>query len=238
MEISLKFFQKLPSTYIFFFIKFVKIVFDTYLNFIKFSNNSKIFWKASTKFQVFCKIYTNSFIIYLRFLKFSQLFQDFLEVYPNIPLIFFFKISTKITQNKYLFLIFAVSSRQFLSALLIFSQVSCKFPKSFFKDLLRVSIKLQLKYICTSGEANDECTNHIFVSSFVASFASSLVVLAFEAVFEYESKGTNGENSSSLMCTNMWMSIHMCKQFIRTVIEAYEYLCKWQGEARARIMRY
>ncbi len=46
----LKFFQKLPSAYIFRnctnslkFVKFVKIVFDSYLNFIKFSNISKIF---------------------------------------------------------------------------------------------------------------------------------------------------------------------------------------------------
>ncbi len=41
-------------------------------------------------------------------------------------------------------------------------------------------------HIRTSGEANDECTNHIFASPFV--------VLALEKVFEHESKGTNGEN--------------------------------------------
>ncbi len=72
----LKFFQKPHSAYIFInctnlskFVKFLKIVFDTYLNFIKLSNISKIFWMASTKFKVFCicKIYTNSFRIYPSF---------------------------------------------------------------------------------------------------------------------------------------------------------------------------
>ncbi len=48
------------SLYFYNLYKFIKIVFDTYLNFIKLSNISKTFWKASTKFQqVFCKIYTN-----------------------------------------------------------------------------------------------------------------------------------------------------------------------------------
>ncbi len=53
----LKFFQKLYSAHIFInctnlskFVKFVKIVFDTYLNFIKLSNISKIFWQARIKF--------------------------------------------------------------------------------------------------------------------------------------------------------------------------------------------
>ncbi len=53
----LKFFQKLFSAYIFInctnlskFIKFVKIVLNAYSNFIKLSNITKIFWKASTKF--------------------------------------------------------------------------------------------------------------------------------------------------------------------------------------------
>ncbi len=52
-----KFFQKLPSIYIFIkctnlskFVNFVKIVFDTYLNFLKLSNISKIFWQASKNF--------------------------------------------------------------------------------------------------------------------------------------------------------------------------------------------
>ncbi len=35
----------------------------------------------------------------------------------------------------------------------------------------------------TNSEANDERTNHIFVSSFVASFALPFVALALEAVF-------------------------------------------------------
>ncbi len=57
----LKFFQKLLSAYIFInctnlskFVKFVKIVFNAYLNFIKLSNISEIFWQSRTKFSVFC----------------------------------------------------------------------------------------------------------------------------------------------------------------------------------------
>ncbi len=87
-------------------------------------------------------------------------------------------------------------------------------------------------HIHTSGEANGECTNHIFASSFVASFASPFVALALESVFEHESKGTNGENGSFVLtCTNMWMFVHMCKQFIHTETEAYECSCKWRGKA-------
>ncbi len=59
----LKFFQKLPSAYIFInctnLSTFVEIIFDTHLNFIRLSNTSQTFCKISTKFQyVFCKIYT------------------------------------------------------------------------------------------------------------------------------------------------------------------------------------
>ncbi len=42
--------------------------------------------------------------------------------------------------------------------------------------------------IRASGEASDECTNHIFASSFVAPFASPFVVLALEAVFRTRAK--------------------------------------------------
>ncbi len=63
-------------------------------------------------------------------------------------------------------------------------------------------------HIHTSGaansEANDERTNHIFASSFIATFAPPFVELALEAVFQHKSKGTNGENSLfALTCTNM-----------------------------------
>ncbi len=51
----LKFFQKLPSVYIFInwinLWKFVIITSNTYLNFIELSNTSAIFWKASIKFE-------------------------------------------------------------------------------------------------------------------------------------------------------------------------------------------
>ncbi len=94
-------------------------------------------------------------------------------------------------------------------------------------------------HIRTSGEANseanNECTNHIFASSFVASFTSLFVVIALEVVFEHESKGTNGENGSFVLtCTNMWIFIHIWKQFIRTETETYTCSCKWRGEAQVR----
>ncbi len=48
-------------------------------------------------------------------------------------------------------------------------------------------------HICASGaansEANDERTNHIFASSFIASFASPFVALALEAVYRTRVKG-------------------------------------------------
>ncbi len=97
-------------------------------------------------------------------------------------------------------------------------------------------------HIRASGEANSEAnherTNHIFVSSFIASFASPFVVLALKAVFQHESKGTNGENGSfALTCTNMWMFWRMSKHFICIETEAYECLRKWRGEARARMCK-
>ncbi len=100
------------------------------------SNISKIFWKASTKFQsVFCKIYTH-FIHNL-----PEFLENFLKDYQN-----FFKISTNISQNEYFFLIYVPFSRQFPSPLLAFYHVSSKFLKFFFEDLLKVSVKLQLKF--------------------------------------------------------------------------------------------
>ncbi len=62
-------------------------------------------------------------------------------------------------------------------------------------------------HICASDEVNskvnDEHTNHIIASWFVA--------LALEAVFQHESKTMNGENGLfALMCTNMWM-FHACE---------------------------
>ncbi len=62
------------------------------MNFIKLSNISKTFWKASTKFQqVFCKIYTYFVHNLIKFLNFFFNFQNFCEVFPNIPQIFFSK---------------------------------------------------------------------------------------------------------------------------------------------------
>ncbi len=112
MNQYVKFFQKLPSAHIFIyctnltnFVKFVKIIFDTYSNFIKLSKISKIFWQESTKFQVFCicKVYTNSFIIYQSFLNIFSMILKFPQSFSKWFSNFVFKISTNITQNKYLF---------------------------------------------------------------------------------------------------------------------------------------
>ncbi len=54
----------------------------------------------------------------------------------------------------------------------------------------------------------DECTNHIFALSFVASFVSPFVAFALEAVFQHESKGTNGENS--LIRINVYEHVNVC----------------------------
>ncbi len=98
----LHFFRKMLSAHIFInctslskFVKFVKIVSDTYLNFIKLSNISKIFWQASTKFWVFyiCKVYTNSFIIFQiswnifsMILKFPRNFSKYSSIFfSNFP---------------------------------------------------------------------------------------------------------------------------------------------------------
>ncbi len=139
----LKFFQKLPSAHIFInctnlskFVKLVKIVFDSYLNFIKLANISKIFGQARAKFKFFCicKVYTNSFIIYRSFLNMFSMILKFPRSFPEYSSNFFF-ISTNITQNEYLFLIFAVLSRQFLNPLLTFCQVFGQIPQFFFSKI-------------------------------------------------------------------------------------------------------
>ncbi len=89
------FFQKLPLSYIFInctdLWKFVIIVFNNYLNFIKLSNTSTIFWKTNLKFKYFfCKIYVDFIHNLPKFLKnFLKDFQNFPELFPNIPLFFF-----------------------------------------------------------------------------------------------------------------------------------------------------
>ncbi len=66
------------------------IAFDAYLNFFKISNISKIYPEPSIKFQeVFCKICTNIIHDLPRGLKnFFKDFQNFRQIFPNIPLIF------------------------------------------------------------------------------------------------------------------------------------------------------
>ncbi len=108
-EISLNFFKNYPQLIFLYvnrtnlskFVKFVKIIFDTYLNFIKLWSISKIFSQASTKFLVFCicKVYRNSFIIYPSFLNIFLTILKFPRSFSKYSSIFFFKTSTSVTQN-------------------------------------------------------------------------------------------------------------------------------------------
>ncbi len=78
----LKFFQKLSSAYIFInctnLSKFVKIVFDTYLNFIKLS-----IFKVQNVNNFFVKLTQILCIIYTSFLKISQWFLKFPRSFPK-----------------------------------------------------------------------------------------------------------------------------------------------------------
>ncbi len=118
--------------------KFVVIVFNTYWNFIKLSNTSTIFWKASIKFEyIFCKIYTN-FIHKLP--KFLKNFQNFLEFFPNISLIFFQnfnKYYSKLVLFKFLLYFFHSSPFLYRHFIEFFFLQNFQF---FFNDLLKVSI--------------------------------------------------------------------------------------------------
>ncbi len=137
-----RFFEKLLSAYIFInctnLWKFVIIVFNTYLNFIKLSNTSTIIWEASIKFkQVFCKFYTNFIHNSPNFLK------NFNKFFHNIPLIFFQNFNKYYSKVFKFLCIFWTVSQSFVDILSIFF----KFLKFFFRDLLKVSIKLQLKFV-------------------------------------------------------------------------------------------
>ncbi len=85
-------------------------------------------------------------------------------------------------------------------------------------------------HIRASSEANDECTNHIFASSFVSPF----MVLALEVIFQTRVKD---DEWWFTLCTNMWMFVCIWKQLFCTEIEAYECSCKWQGEAQAQMCK-
>ncbi len=77
---------------------------------------------------------------------FSQWFWSFLEVFLIITLIFFQNFN-KYYSKLILFLIFTAFSRQFLSSLLTFYKFFATSSNFIFKDLLGVSIKLQLKFV-------------------------------------------------------------------------------------------
>ncbi len=66
----------------------------------------------------------------------------------RIFLKFVFKISTIITQNNYFFLIFVEFSWQFLSLLLTFYQIFCKFPNFFrrFTCIDKVTVEIFLNF--------------------------------------------------------------------------------------------
>ncbi len=87
------------------------------------------------------KIYINFIHNLLEFLtNFIIDFQNFRAVFPNIPLTVF-RNYNKYYLKLILLLIFAIPQ-----SLITFYQFFCEFLKLFFNDLLRVSIKLQLKF--------------------------------------------------------------------------------------------
>ncbi len=89
--------------------------------------------------------------------------------------------------------------------------------------------------ICVSGEANDVCTNHMFASSFVASFASPFVALVLEAVFQTRVKGDEWRFA---LCVHSCECSYACEiSFFHTDTQVYECLCKWRGEAWARMCK-
>ncbi len=79
---------------------------------------------------------------------------------------------------------------------------------------------MPLLYICASGEANHESTNYLFASSFV------VIRLAIRAHSRIGFLNTvKGDELWFTLYVNMWMFVHMWKQFIRIQKEAYECLC-------------
>ncbi len=147
----LTFFQKLPSAYIFVnrtnSWKFVIIVFNTYLNFIKLSNTSTIIWKVSIEFeQVFCKIYTNFIHNLPNFLKnFLHDFQNFNKFFQNIPLIFFSKFLQLLLKSntflKFSFFFWTVS-QSFVDILSIFLQIPQIFFHRFTQSLNKITSEI------------------------------------------------------------------------------------------------
>ncbi len=80
-----------------------------------------------------------------------------------------------------------------LQELVIYFEQSAEDPVKYNK-IAKFSLWMQIHavmphlHIRANGEAKDEQTNHIFTSSFVASFASPFVALALEAVFRTQVK--------------------------------------------------
>ncbi len=108
----LKFFQKLPSAYIFInctnsskFVKFVKIVFDIYLNFINYRTFLKCTERQVQNFKFFVLVKFTQFIHHLpKFLThFLNDFKISSEVFPIIPLIFFSKFQRILLKTKTIF---------------------------------------------------------------------------------------------------------------------------------------
>ncbi len=107
----LKFVQKLPSAFIFMnctnLSKFIKIIWDSYLNFNKLSTFLKLSEKQVQlqNFKFFVKFTLILSIIYSRFLKILSIvyssFYNFFFNFQNFRIFrqFFYKISTNITQN-------------------------------------------------------------------------------------------------------------------------------------------
>ncbi len=90
-------------------------------------------------------MYTNFIHNLLEFLKnVLKGLQNFRQVYPNIPLIFFqnvYKYYSKLIVFSNFCCIFSTVPQALIDAFFFY-----KLLKFFFKDLLKISIKLQLKF--------------------------------------------------------------------------------------------
>ncbi len=152
----LKFFQKLPSAYIFTnctnFSKFVKsfnIVLDTCSNFIKLSTIFNIFWKKSINFKVICicKNYINSFIIYPSFLNNFSITLKFSGSFSEYSFNFFFQnfneyYSTLIRTFSNFCCIFSTVPQSLIEILSSFLQILQIFFRRFTQNFDKITVEV------------------------------------------------------------------------------------------------
>ncbi len=171
----LKFFQKFSSVCIFInrtnlskFVKFIKIVYNTYLNFIKLSIISKVFWKENTKLYVFYKIYINSIIIYPCLLNIFSMILKFPRKFFRIFLWFFFSKFQEILLKTNTFFTFLLYFSIVLQSLTDILSSFLQIPQIFFLRFTQSFDKITIEF----------CSN--FYSSLLENFLAS-----FRSIFKF-----------------------------------------------------